>query len=174
MNLAQRITALRNYRRLTQEQVAKALGVKRARYNAWENGIANPDHKMLAAIARFYGVTVDFLLGLPHPEGTTMLSDDMYADGYTDETFFEELEKELERNYKPKSSATAHEEQEHSIPSWATCKDVRDFKKMLEEDAPVMFDGVPLDEEDKEKVLKVLEAIFWDAKKKNKRKPPKK
>lgn len=58
-----------------------------------------------------------------------------------------------------------------SIPSWATSKDKRDFKKMLEEDAPVMFDGVPLDDEDKEKVLKVMEAIFWDAKKKNKRKP---
>jgi len=57
------------------------------------------------------------------------------------------------------------------IPSWATSKDKRDFKKMLEEDAPVMFDGVPLDEEDREKVLKVMEAIFWDAKKRNKRKP---
>lgn len=58
-----------------------------------------------------------------------------------------------------------------SIPSWATRKDVRDFKKMLEEDVPVMFDGVPLDDEDREKVKKVLEAIFWDAKKRNKRKP---
>jgi len=58
-----------------------------------------------------------------------------------------------------------------NIPSWATHKDIRDFKKMLEEDAPVMFDGVPLDEEDREKVLKVMEAIFWDAKKRNKRKP---
>lgn len=58
-----------------------------------------------------------------------------------------------------------------TTPSWATQKDVRDFKKMLEEDAPVMFDGVPLDEEDKEKIKRVMEAMFWDAKKKNKRKP---
>ena len=58
-----------------------------------------------------------------------------------------------------------------NIPSWATKKDIRDFKRMLEEDAPVMFDGVPLDDEDREKVLKVMEAIFWDAKKRNKRKP---
>ncbi|MCF8566870.1 hypothetical protein LLE49_19295 [Alicyclobacillus tolerans] len=58
-----------------------------------------------------------------------------------------------------------------SIPAWATSKDKLDFKKMLEEDAPVMFDGVPLDDEDKEKVLRVMEAVFWDAKKKNKRKP---
>ncbi|GIQ63591.1 transcriptional regulator [Paenibacillus cisolokensis] len=62
-------------------------------------------------------------------------------------------------------------ENPNPIPSWATYRDRLDFKKLLEEDAPVMFDGVPIDEEDKEKVLKVMEAIFWDAKKKNKRKP---
>ena len=60
---------------------------------------------------------------------------------------------------------------EHSVPEWATKKDVRDFKKMLEEDPEIMFDGVPLDEEDREKIKRVMEAIFWDAKKKNKRKP---
>lgn len=57
-----------------------------------------------------------------------------------------------------------------SIPAWATKKDVRDFRKMLEEET-LMFDGMPLDEEDKEKILRVVEAVFWDAKKKNKRKP---
>ncbi|MGM1047636.1 MAG: helix-turn-helix domain-containing protein [Bacillota bacterium] len=62
-------------------------------------------------------------------------------------------------------------DEESKIPQWATSKDKRDFKKMLEDDAPVMFDGVPLDDEDKEKMLKVMEAVFWDAKKKNKRKP---
>lgn len=168
MTLGQRITALRNYKRLTQEQVAEALGVKRARYNAWEHGISNPDHLMLVSIARFHGVTVDFLLGHPHPEGTTLLTEDMYADGYTDESFFEDLEKELERNYKNKT--TEGNEKSVLTPSWASKKDTRDFKKMLEEDAPVMFDGVPLDDEDKEKIMRVMEAIFWDAKKKNKRK----
>ena len=61
--------------------------------------------------------------------------------------------------------------QKLDAPSWATSKDKRDFKHMLEDDAPVMFDGVPLDEEDREKILKVMEAIFWDAKKRNKRTP---
>jgi len=57
-----------------------------------------------------------------------------------------------------------------SVPTWATKKDVRDFRKMLEEET-IMFDGMPLDDEDKEKILRVVEAVFWDAKKKNKRKP---
>jgi len=100
MSLNQRISALRSYRRLTQEQVASALGVKRARYNAWENGIANPDHVMLAALAQFHGVTVDFLLGLSHPEGERHLSGDNYADSYTEESFLAELASELERNHR--------------------------------------------------------------------------
>lgn len=54
-------------------------------------------------------------------------------------------------------------------PIWATNKDKRDFKRMLEEDAPVMFDGIPLDEVDKEKIKRVIEAMFWDAKEKNKK-----
>ncbi|MBD7967710.1 helix-turn-helix domain-containing protein [Paenibacillus sp. Sa2BVA9] len=56
------------------------------------------------------------------------------------------------------------------IPEWATSKDKRDFKKMLEEDSEIMFDGVPITEDDKEKIIRVMEAMFWDAKKKNKRK----
>lgn len=70
-----------------------------------------------------------------------------------------------------KEEAAQYNYTKNNSPDWATSKDLRDFKKMLEEDAPVMFDGVPLEQEDKEKVLKVMEAIFWDAKKKNKRKP---
>lgn len=59
-----------------------------------------------------------------------------------------------------------------SIPEWATWKDKKDFRQLLEEDSEIMFDGVPIDEEDRERVLHVLEALFWDAKKRNKRKPP--
>lgn len=70
------------------------------------------------------------------------------------------------------TSMTVNEDKvKYEAPSWATSRDKRDFKKMLQEDTPIMFDGVPLDAEDKEKVLKVLEAVFWDAKKRNKRKP---
>lgn len=61
-----------------------------------------------------------------------------------------------------------NEHAEATTPTWATSKDKRDFKKMLEEDAPVMFDGIPISQEDKEKIKRVMEAMFWDAKEKNK------
>lgn len=55
-------------------------------------------------------------------------------------------------------------------PEFFTSKDKRDLRKFLEEDKEVMFDGVPLSEEDKEKVARVMEAMFIDAKKQNKHK----
>lgn len=56
------------------------------------------------------------------------------------------------------------------VPSWATAKDKRDFKKMLEEDGEVLFDGVPMNEEDRQRVMDVLTGLFWEAKQMNKRK----
>lgn len=55
-------------------------------------------------------------------------------------------------------------------PSWATPKDKRDFKKMLEDDGDLMFDGVPIDKEDRKRVMDVLTGLFWEAKHMNKRK----
>ncbi len=45
----------------------------------------------------------------------------------------------------------------------------KDLLKFLEQ-SEVMFDGMPLTENDKAKVKAALEVVFWDAKQKNKRK----
>lgn len=119
---------------------------------------------MLAALAKFHGVTVDFLLGLPHPENVALLPADMYADGYTDKTFFEDLENHL-RNTKPAPEESA----QSTTPEWASSKDIRDFKKMLQEDVPVMFDGVPIEGEARQRVMDVLTGLFWEAKEMNKK-----
>ncbi|NMO95682.1 helix-turn-helix domain-containing protein [Paenibacillus lemnae] len=57
----------------------------------------------------------------------------------------------------------------HDTPDWATYKDKRDFKKMLEDDGELMFDGIPLDQEDKQRIKDVLTGLFWEAKQMNKR-----
>lgn len=69
---------------------------------------------------------------------------------------------------KPLDYFTRNEQDD--IPEWANTKDKRDFKKMLEEDNSLMFDGVPIEGEDRERVIQVLEALFWDAKKTSKEK----
>lgn len=61
------------------------------------------------------------------------------------------------------------EDEDRQYPEWATQKDIRDFKTILEEDEPVMFDGVPISDDDKEKIKRVIEAMFWDAKERNKK-----
>ncbi|ANF95970.1 helix-turn-helix domain-containing protein [Paenibacillus bovis] len=62
-------------------------------------------------------------------------------------------------------------EENQQTPEWANSRDKRDFKKMLEEDGELMFDGVPLDDEDKQRIKDVLTGLFWEAKQMNKRNP---
>ncbi|MDQ0195793.1 helix-turn-helix domain-containing protein [Paenibacillus wynnii] len=58
------------------------------------------------------------------------------------------------------------------VPEWATSKDKRDFRKMLEDDGELMFDGIPLNKEDKQRIKDVLTGLFWEAKQMNKRNKP--
>jgi transcriptional regulator with XRE-family HTH domain len=58
---------------------------------------------------------------------------------------------------------------EEIVPEWATGKDKRDFRKMLEDDGELMFDGIPLDKDDKQRIKDVLTGLFWEAKQMNKR-----
>ncbi|WP_309119200.1 helix-turn-helix transcriptional regulator [Paenibacillus sp.] len=60
---------------------------------------------------------------------------------------------------------------EPAAPAWAAPRDKRDLRKMLEEEE-VLFDGVPLSDEDKQRVQDVLTGLFWEAKMMNKRKKP--
>ncbi|WP_245948012.1 helix-turn-helix domain-containing protein [Paenibacillus sambharensis] len=61
--------------------------------------------------------------------------------------------------------------QEQSIPDFANGKDIRDFKTFLQQQE-VMFDGVPLTDEEKARVLGYMESMFWEAKRMNKRRKP--
>ncbi|MNP74749.1 hypothetical protein D3C76_1716750 [compost metagenome] len=55
------------------------------------------------------------------------------------------------------------------MPEWATAKDIADFKRMLEDDQPVMFDGVPIEGEKRQRVMDILSGLFWEAKELNKK-----
>lgn len=140
MTFGERLVALRNRKHLTQDQVAETLGIKRARYNAWENGISNPDQTMLVALAAFYKVTTDFLLGNEHPSGSLTLSSEDYADGYTDESVYEDLEDKLKSDY---SALTKRDERDIAV-------ELQRIMDNLESDNALAFDGEPMDEESKE------------------------
>ena len=61
--LAGRMTGLRLNQDLSQEQVAEALGIKRARLSHYEHGRREPDIEMLIKIADLHKVSLDYLLG---------------------------------------------------------------------------------------------------------------
>lgn len=57
------IRALRKNKGVTQEQLAEVLDVSTPAISKWESGLTNPDITMLPVIARYFQVTIDFLLG---------------------------------------------------------------------------------------------------------------
>jgi len=57
---------------------------------------------------------------------------------------------------------------EVKVKSKQNSKDIKDLQKFLDQQE-IMFDGVPLTEDDKAKVRKALEIVFWDAKAQNKK-----
>ena len=68
IQIAANLTRLRNEKGVTQDDVAKALGVSNKTVSKWENGISSPDLAMLIALAEYYRVSTDALLGLPCQE----------------------------------------------------------------------------------------------------------
>ncbi|MFN5182858.1 MAG: XRE family transcriptional regulator [Bacteroidota bacterium] len=57
------IRLLRNRKKRTQEEVAIALDIKRAKYNSYENGIAvNPPLETLVAVSSYFKMNIDTLI----------------------------------------------------------------------------------------------------------------
>lgn len=62
-DLGERLSELRRSRRLSQESLADALGVSRQAVSNWERSNTAPDTINLVALADFYSVSLDELLG---------------------------------------------------------------------------------------------------------------
>lgn len=62
MQIGQVIRKYRKEKEMTQEEMARRLGVTAPAVNKWENGSSCPDIQLLAPIARLLGITVDTLL----------------------------------------------------------------------------------------------------------------
>jgi len=59
----QKIVELRQKRGLTQNMLARKIGIKRAAISHYELGRREPDFETLALLADFFHVSIDFLLG---------------------------------------------------------------------------------------------------------------
>lgn len=82
MQIATILTSLRKEKSMTQEQLARALGVSNQAVSKWESGQCCPDISLLPRIADLFGVTIDALFGretvqtvnhtLPWPDDHTL------------------------------------------------------------------------------------------------------
>lgn len=58
-----RLTEIRKERGYTQAYMANSLGISRQAYSNYELGNREPDNSTLIALADFFDITVDYLLG---------------------------------------------------------------------------------------------------------------
>ena len=61
--LSETLKELRTQKKVTQEDMANFLNIKRQTYSAYERGVSLPDINALTKMAEFFGVTTDYLLG---------------------------------------------------------------------------------------------------------------
>lgn len=58
-----RLFELRSEKELSQRSIAKIMNVSQGTYNNWENSNTQPSIEQLIALAKFFDVSVDYLIG---------------------------------------------------------------------------------------------------------------
>ncbi|WP_051331021.1 helix-turn-helix domain-containing protein [Aneurinibacillus terranovensis] len=198
--LGNRLSNLRKRLSLTQDQVSKHLGISRSAYANYESNNREPDNNTLEKFADFYGVTVDYLLGRDNTihdinftdlgtfssrlkQGLTKKNitvEQVAEECHVKPSYIEELITDPKKlpgvgtlyklaeliDVTPDYLAGFTDDPKGFDPRTPRPKEMEEFLDQEE----VMFQGIPLSEEDKEKVKNVLAAVFMDAKKRNKRK----
>lgn len=97
IRFGENIRRLRIGRNMTQEQVADVLGISFQAVSKWERGDTVPDLFMLPAIASFFGVSTDCLLGLNKSEQEEEVQE--YIDQYS-QLWQQERYEEVLKNMK--------------------------------------------------------------------------
>ena len=68
VDCSEKLRLLREERHLTQLQVANKIGVSKATISAYETASKAPSLEVIVRLARFYGVSVDYLVGVDAPK----------------------------------------------------------------------------------------------------------
>ena len=61
---SQQLKTLRNEKKLSLSELARNIGVSDVAVGRWERGLQIPNIENLVLIAKFFGVSTDYLLGL--------------------------------------------------------------------------------------------------------------
>lgn len=80
MDYPQRLAELRKKKGFTQGELCEELGIKVNAYREWEMGRRRPELESLIKLAEYYGVSMDYLLGLEHVTLAASQAGDPLAD----------------------------------------------------------------------------------------------
>ncbi len=64
MKIAKRLIELRKEKNITQKELAKNIGCTDSAVSLWELGTSEPKASYIFAIAKYFNITSDYLLGL--------------------------------------------------------------------------------------------------------------
>ncbi|WP_313990200.1 helix-turn-helix domain-containing protein [uncultured Selenomonas sp.] len=144
MPIGENIKRLRIMHGLSQKELAQIAGVSDKAVSTWENGTKEPRMGAVQKIADYFGL-----------KKSNLIEDNG-----------------LEINITPVQSPAPASGDLPTVSPTGQKIDAR-TRRQLEavlDDDNLTYNGVVLNGEDKEKVKKALELIFWDVKEKNKRK----
>lgn len=95
MEFGTKIKSLRNKRGITQEALAKAMGVTPQTVSKWENDVTMPDVALLPELSVFFGITIDELFSLDAKKQMERLENRIYEAGLLSETEATQIEETL-------------------------------------------------------------------------------
>lgn len=100
MEFSKRLMLLRQKLGLSQEELAKRLGVSRSAVSLWELGKRSPDIPTINLLADFFDVTTDYLLGRDKPLVNDSISAHFEGRMGADLSVLEEIFRDAERKAK--------------------------------------------------------------------------
>lgn len=95
MEFGTKIKTLRNKRGITQEALAKAMGVTPQTVSKWENDVTMPDVALLPELSVFFGVTIDELFSLNAEKQMERIDNRIYESGLISEAEATQMEENL-------------------------------------------------------------------------------
>ncbi len=69
VDFGNRLKTLRLKENMTQQQLARKLGLTKSVISAYETGLRQPSYDVLIHIAKIYDVSTDYLLGIENKKG---------------------------------------------------------------------------------------------------------
>ena len=135
LSIGNKLAELRENLSLTQDEVAKSLGISNKTLSKWELGTSEPNLEMLTKLSKYYNVSTDYILGIKNEEIIT--PEAVIRQQFQEETFKNAILKSYELSFEMLCSKhhgkIAEADKKIVVPSSEVGGGARSYLKMNEE-----------------------------------------